>query len=262
MRQCLRCCLAELVVLAMSVPSVFSAGDLPGYTDGPFLPNSRWRVHDQSRPQPKKVAPGEGFLGATPPEDAVVLFDGTNLNAWRRSDGKPIGDGIAEGAFNIRKTGQIQTKEEFGDCQLHLEWCTPTGPEDRMNWGNSGVHLFGCFEIQILESYASFIYADGNAGAIYGQFPPLVNPAEKPGKWQSFDIVFTAPRFEGEKMMSPAYVTVVYNGVVVQNHQEILGAIAHRTLPGAYPVRERGPVLLQEHHSGVQFRNIWIRPLE
>ena len=251
-----------LTILASSVCTIVAAQDAPGYTDGPFLPNSQWRVHDQARPQPKKVTPGTGDLGTTAPADAIVLFDGTNLNAWQRTDGQPIGDGIADGAFDIVKTGQLRTKAEFGDCQLHLEWVTPLDPEDRMNWGNSGVFMMGLFELQVIEPCDSFIYADGNAGAIYGQFPPLVNPARKPGEWQSFDIFFTAPKFDGGKMLSPAYVTIVYNGVVVQNHQEILGTVSHRVHPGPYPVQEKGPVALQDHHSAVKFRNIWIRPLQ
>jgi len=250
-----------LTILALSVSHGIMAEDAPGYTDGPFLPNSQWRVHDQARPQPKIVKPGTGDLGVTAPDDAIVLFDGTNFDAWLRTDGQPIGDGIADGAFDIMKTGQLRTKEEFGDCQLHLEWVTPPGPEDRMNWGNSGVFMMGLFELQILESGANFIYADGNAGAIYGQFPPLVNPARKPGQWQSFDIFFTAPKFDDDMLLSPAYLTLVYNGVVVQNHQEILGTVSHRTLPGPYPAQEKGPIILQDHQSGVQFRNIWIRPI-
>ena len=252
------------LVLAMIL--CFTAGamadDAPGYDDGPFLTGGKWRVHDKARPQPKKVVPGTGDLGATAPNDAIVLFDGTNLEAWQRSDGQPIGKGIEGNTFDIVKTGQLQTKQEFGNCQLHVEWCTSEKPEDRMNWGNSGVFMLGIFELQIIESCDSFIYADGNAGAIYGQFPPLVNPARKPGQWQSFDIFFTPPKFDGETMSSPAYVTIVHNGVVVQNHQEILGTVSHRALPGAYPVKEKGPILLQDHHSSVKFRNIWIRPLD
>ena len=246
----------------LSVFTVAAAEDAPGYTDGPFLPNSKWRVHDQARPQPVKVTPGMGDLGVTAPEDAVVLFNGGSLDAWERTDGNPVGDGVEGGAFNIQKTGQLRTKEAFGDYQLHVEWVTPVGPENLMNWGNSGVLLMERFEIQIIESHDSFIYADGNAGSVYGQFPPMVNPARGPGEWQSFDIFFTAPRFDGETLTSPAYVTVIYNGVVVQNHREILGTVAHRNLPGAYPVMERGKILLQEHGSGVRFRNVWVRELK
>jgi len=117
-------------------------------------------------------------------------------------------------------------------------------------------------EVQIMESKATYIYADGNAGAIFGQYPPLVNPARGPLEWQSFNIFFTAPKFDGETLKSPAYLTVIYNGVLVQNHAEVLGAGRHRAAPGPYPVKERGRVMLQNHNSPVEFRNIWIRPLE
>ncbi|GHT17604.1 large, multifunctional secreted protein [Planctomycetales bacterium] len=229
----------------------------PGYTDTPVLPNSTWRVHDQSRPQPVKVAPGQGDLGATPPSDAIVLFDGSNLDQW---EGKNL-KAVEEGAFDICKTGFLATKDEFGSCQLHVEWATPTQPVDRMEWGNSGVYLLGSIEVQILESCDSYIYADGNAGAIYGQYPPLVNPARKPGEWQSFDIVFTAPKIKDGKQTEPARVTIFYNGVLVQNNVEILGASLHYDLPRPLTV-EKGKILLQEHHSPVKFRNIWVRPLD
>ena len=243
----------------------FALAEEPGYTDTPLLPHSKWRVHDQARPQPTKIEPGQGDLGVKLPSDAVILFDGTSLDAWSKDNGEPAGDGILpDGSFDILKTGQLRTKEEFGDCQLHIEW--KTSPEestiDRMNWGNSGVFMMGFFEMQIIESHDSYIYADGNAGAIYGQYPPLVNPARKPGEWQSYDFFFTAPRFDGEHMLEPAYVTIVYNGVLVQNHKPILGTVSHRDLPGKYPAKTRGPIGLQEHHSSVKFRNIWIRPLE
>ena len=255
--------ISGLVTILFSTLAVSVFAEEPGYTDTPLIPGTKWRVHDQARPQPKIVEPGKGDLGATPPADAVVLFDGTNLDQWVRSDNKPIEGGIKNGTFDIVATGQLKTKREFGDYQLHVEWRTPAITEnfDRMNQGNSGVILMGLCEIQIIESKASYIYADGNAGAIYGQFPPLVNPARKPLEWQSFDIFFTAPRFDGETLKSPAFVTVVYNGVLVQNHQQILGAVRHREVPGPYPVKEKGSVLLQEHHSPVEFRNIWIRPL-
>ena len=237
--------------------------DAPGYTDTPLIPGTTWRVHDQARPQPKIVAPGKGDIGAAAPADAIVLFDGTNLNHWVRTDGRPIEGGIKDGAFDITKTGQLRTKEEFGDFQLHIEWRTPELLEgfDRMNQGNSGVFPMGLFEVQVIESKASYIYADGNAGAIYGQFPPMVNPARGPMEWQSFDLFFTAPKFEGQTLKSPAVITLLYNGVLVHHHQEVLGAVSHREVPRPYPVMEKGPLLLQDHQSPVEFRNIWIRPL-
>ena len=133
-----------------------------------------------------------------------MLFDGKNLDQW--TGGKP--EGVEDGAINIFKTGELATKKSFGDCQLHVEWATPEKPEDPMVWGNSGIIFHGKYELQIIESHDVQIYADGIAGAIYGQTPPLVNAARKPGQWQSYDIVFTAPTFDGKKVVRPAYFTV------------------------------------------------------
>jgi hypothetical protein len=230
-----------------------------GYTDTPRLPNSPWRVHDRRRPQPPMVAPGDkaGQQPLAPPSDAVVLFDGKDLSQWEGGDPK----GIEDGCINILKTGQIQTKRHFGDCQLHLEWATPKKPENNMIWGNSGVFMLGKYELQILESHDSRIYADGIAAAVYGQTPPLVNAARKPGEWQSFDIVFTAPQFDGDKLLKPAYFTAHWNDVLVQNHTASLGPTRHREV-ATYDSRETtGPILLQQHGSAVRFRNIWVRPL-
>jgi len=249
------------IIVLFFAPSLIMAEDAPGYTDTPLIPGSKWKVHDQARPQPPKVEPGRGDLRRMPPSDAIVLFDGTNLDRWKGPDEAKKNSGIKDGAFDILVTDQLSTIEEFGDCQLHIEWMTPEKPEDRMNWGNSGVFLLGCIEIQVLESHDSFIYADGNAGAIYGQFPPLVNPARKPGQWQSFDMIFTAPKIENGKQVEPAYLTLFYNGVLVQNHREILGKVAHRDVPAPMNV-DKGPIVLQQHGSAVKFRNIWIRPIE
>ncbi len=233
-----------------------------GYEDGPFLPNSPWRVHDRKRPQPPLVAPGSAGLcpqAATPPSDAIVLFDGKNLSQWEGGNEK----GIENGCVNIVKTGELRTKKHFGDCQLHVEWATPAKADGgNMQWGNSGVLFFGLYEVQIIESHDSHIYADGNAGAIYGQYPVLVNPARKPGQWQSFDIVFLAPRFDGKKLLRPAYLTVLFNGVLVQCHRAVLGAVAHRQLPAYKAPISQGPIQLQQHGSAVRFRNIWVRPLK
>ena len=245
------------------VITVCAFAEEPGYTDTPLIPGTPWRVHDQARPQPKIIAPGVGDLGTTPPNDAIVLFDGKNLDQWIRTDGKPIERGIQDGAFDIVQTGQLRTKQEFGDFQLHIEWRPPELKEgfDRMNQGNSGLFLMGLFEIQIIESKASYIYADGNAGAIYGQHPPMVNPARGPLEWQSFDVFFSTPKFDGETLKTPATTTVIYNGVLVHHCQQIFGTTQHREVPGRYPVSEKGPLTLQDHHSPVEFRNIWIRPL-
>jgi hypothetical protein len=236
--------------------------DAPGYDDTPLLPNSPWRVHDRKRPQPVLVAPGSVGLcpqAATPPADAVVLFNGKDLSQWTGGNEK----GIEDGCINILKTGELRSKKQFGDCQLHVEWATPAKADGgNMQWGNSGVLFFGLFEVQIIESHDSHIYADGNAGAIYGQYPALVNPTRKPGEWQSFDIVFTAPHFDGTKLAQPAYLTVFYNGVLVQYHRAVMGNVAHRQLPAYNTPISEGPIVLQQHGSAVRFRNLWVRPLK
>jgi hypothetical protein len=253
---------AALMTVALIAPVGTAAEPKPshegiGYDDTPFLPNSPWRVHDRKRPQPKLVEPGQE--PGAPPADAIVLFDGKDLSKWEGGSEK----GIEDGCINILKTGQLQTKQQFGDCQLHAEWATPAkadgGP---MTWGNSGVLFLGKYEVQILESRDSRIYADGNAGAIYGQYPALVNPARKPGQWQTFDIVFTAPRFSGDKLLKPAYFTVFYNGVLVQHHKASLGPTKHRFVATYDSKETKGPILLQQHGSAVRFRNVWVRPLE
>lgn len=234
------------------------AGDELGYTDTPRLPNSPWRVHDRDRPQPPMVEPGAGEPSAAPPSDAIVLFNGKDLAEW--DGGNP--QGIEAGVINIRKTGQIQTKKQFGDCQLHVEWATPGKRDgDVMTWGNSGVFMQGKFELQIFESHDAKLYADGIAGAIYGQTPPLVNAARKPGEWQSYDIVFTAPKFDGDKLVEPAFFTVFWNGVLVHNHVASLGTTRHREVATYDSHETTGPILLQQHGSAVRFRNIWVRPL-
>lgn len=233
-----------------------------GYKDTPFLPGSQWRVHDRDRPQPPMVTPGR--TDAAPPSDAIVLFDGHNLDQWTGVDPAraELAGGIEEGAINMEKTRQIQTKQSFGDCQLHIEWATPPKPENPMNWGNSGVIFHGKYELQIIESHDLQIYADGIAGAIYGQTPPLVNAARKPGEWQSYDIVFTAPKFEGKKVLRPAYFTVFWNGVLVQYHKASLGTTRHRDVAKYDSFESTGPLVLQYHNSAVRFRNIWIRRLK
>jgi hypothetical protein len=259
-----RGCLSLVAGVTSSILMLFGergvCDDGLGYSDTPRLPNSPWRVHDRNRPQPPMVEPG-GNVGRqplAPPSDAIMLFDGKNLSQWEGGDPK----GIEDGCINILKTGQMQTKRHFGDCQLHVEWATPKKPENNLMWGNSGVYMLGKHELQIIESHDSRIYADGIAAAIYGQTPPLVNAARKPGQWQSFDIVFTAPQFDGDKRLKPAYFTVHWNGVLVQNHTASLGPTQHREV-AKYDSRETtGPILLQQHGSAVRFRNIWVRELK
>ena len=255
--------IAAIAVCPVGLGAEASHGaDGLGYDDTPMLPNSPWRVHDRNRPQAPKIAPGSAGLcaqAATPTADAIVLFDGKDLSQWDGGNEK----GIENGVINILKTGELKTKRRFGDCQFHIEWATPAKPDgNNLNWGNSGVLFLGRYELQILESHDSHIYADGNAGAIYGQSPPLVNPARKSGEWQSYDVVFLAPRFEGGKLVRPAYFTVFYNGVLVQHHYEVLGTTFHRSRPAYDSQESEGPITLQKHGSAVRFRNVWIRPLK
>jgi hypothetical protein len=205
---------------------------------------------------------------ARAPSDAVLLFDGKDLAQWRTKDGQHPAWVIKDGVLEIPPAGtpnggDMFTRREFGDCQVHLEWATPDPPQgDIMNRGNSGLYFFGVYEVQLFDSYRGGIYADGQAAAIYGQFPPLVNASRPPGQWQSFDILFTAPRFKADQLESPAYVTVFHNGVGVHHHLAILGGTGHRILPKYQPHPARGAILLQAHGNPVRFRNIWVRELE
>ncbi len=226
-----------------------------GYKHTPIQPWSGYHVHDPDRPAPRKVMPATTFGGA--PADAVVLFDGSSLAEWQPTQWK-VADGYVEAT-----EGSLVSKREFGDCQIHLEWQTPDPPRgELMNRGNSGVDLMGLFEIQIFDSYNTKIYPDGQAAALYGQAPPLVDSALPPGKWQTYDILFFAPRYKDGEMDQPARVTVLHNGVLVHHNQEIYGGTTHATLPKPYPPGvTTGPVVLGGHHNSVRFRNIWVRPI-
>lgn len=238
-----------------------------GYDDTPMLPDSEWRVHDPRRPQPRIVQPGTCSTQETPgqpPSDAIVLFDGRDMSQWIGRDGGEPKWKVADGAMKVvAKTGNIETRKHFGDCQLHVEWAAPAEVVgDSQGRGNSGVFLMGKYEIQVLDSYDNITYADGHTAAIYGQYPPLVNSSRAPGEWQTYDIFFVAPRFEGEKLVSPAYVTVIHNGVLVHHHQAIQGPTLHKALASyAIPHAPTGPLMLQDHNDPVRYRNIWIRPL-
>jgi hypothetical protein len=239
-----------------------------GYKDTPLLPGGKWHVHDGDRPQPPIISPGtcsSQEKAGSAPSDAVVLFDGTDLSRWRDGKGGPAGWQVEEGAMVISPgKGEIQSREEFGDCQVHLEFATPAPPKGRdQDRGNSGLMLFGRYEIQVLDSFENLTYADGQAAAIYGQYPPLVNASRKPGEWQTYDVVFTAPRFKADgSVESPAYVTMLHNGVLVHNHTPLVGAVAFRALAKYTPHGPKGPILLQDHGHRVRFRNIWVREIK
>jgi hypothetical protein len=236
-----------------------------GYTDTPFLPGNRWRVHDGQRPQPKIISPGTASTQdkpGAPPSDAVVLFDGKDLAHWRGSDQKPVAR-LEDGAMIIERDSPT-SKEEFGDCQLHVEFATPDPPKGRdQGRGNSGVMIMGRYEIQVLDSFDNLTYPDGQAAAIYGQYPPLVNASRKPGEWQTYDIVFTAPRFKPDGTVeTPAYVTMFHNGVLVHNHTALLGSVVFRDLARYTKHGPKGPIALQAHGNPVRYRNIWVREIK
>jgi hypothetical protein len=241
--------------------------DRRGYNDTPQLPNQPWKVHDMARPRPPKVAPGP-YVSAPPPSDAIVLFDGKDLSKWvaqiRGGATTEPKWKVENGYFEIvPRTGRLATKEKFGDVQLHIEWMIlPDTPGSGQNKGNSGVEIMGRYEIQVLESYENVTYADGQAASIYGQWPPLVNASRPPGEWNVYDIFFEAPRFDGEKLVKPAYVTVVHNGVMVHHRQEILGRAIHRRVATYAPHAPEESLTLQDHGHPVRYRNIWVRRLK
>jgi len=206
-------------------------------------------------PKPEVVDPGDA---QTPPSDAVVLFDGSDLSAWKGGENWVIKDGYA-----IPEKNGITSKQAFGDVQVHLEWAAPEEVKGTgQGRGNSGIYLMGKYEVQILDSYENDTYFDGQAGSIYKQWPPLVNACRKPGEWQTYDILFTAPRFDDQKKLArPGFVTVLHNGVVVQNHAELLGGTFYDQPPHYEPHPEKLPMQIQFHGNPVRFRNIWVREL-
>ena len=226
---------------------------------------SRWPQHSTDRPQPAIVTPAPVPGLVPPPSDAIALFDGRSLAEWHTADSipGPARWKISDGAFEVVPgAGGLQTVRSFGDVQLHVEWMSPhpaTGTaQDR---GNSGVFLMGRYEVQVLDSWRSATYPDGQAGAIYGQFPPLVNASLPPGRWQSFDIVFRRPHFRDGQLVVPARMTVLHNGILVHEDVVLQGPTSHRTRAPYAPHAERLPIMLQDHGHRVKFRNIWVREL-
>lgn len=228
-----------------------------GYKDTPKLPWIDFLVHDPDRPAPVKVDPGAAPAPAPIPADAIILFEGSDLSRWRKSQWKVESGEIVAGK------GSLVSKEEFGDMQLHVEWMAPADWEGPWyNRGNNGVVLMGSYEIQIFDSYNEKLYPDGQAAAVYAQTPPLVNACRPPGEWQSYDIVFTAPRFKDGKLVSPPRVTMHHNGVLVHLNQEIYGTTPHKRVPGPHKNITAGPLALGGHDCPVRFRNIWVRKLD
>jgi len=228
-----------------------------------------WPQHDLERPQPPIVTPGTSSTPdapGQPPSDAIILFDGTDLKAWKSSkSGGPAGWKVENGYMEVVKgTGSIETKQAFGDVQLHIEFRTPTPPEgESQGRGNSGVFFMGGrYEVQVLDSYENKTYPDGQAAALYGQYPPLVNASLPPGQWQVYDIAFEAPRFgDRGQVLSPARVTVSHNGVLVQHASELIGPTANKARPPYEAHAAKLPISLQDHSNPMRFRNIWVREL-
>ncbi len=266
-------CLVAVIAVAVCVPVVAAfdlisrktaEGTIVGYQDTPLMPwtGNKYHVHDPDRPIPPVVIPrpvGSPLPAAPAPSDATVLFDGKDVGRW-----KPSSWEVQDGALQAGHES-LESKEAFGDCQLHVEFATPTDVSGEfMNRGNSGVLLMGKYELQIFDSWHEHpqqIYPDGQAASIYGQTPPLANACLPPGQWQSFDIVFTAPVFADGKLAQPATVTMYHNGVLVHLGQEIMGEMAHRQIVPCAPHPAKLPLVLQGHGSAVRFRNVWIRPL-
>jgi hypothetical protein len=210
-------------------------------------------------PVPPVVTPGQ--TGA-PPSDAIVLFDGSDLSGWSAQNGGDAGWQVEGGVMTVVPgSGNIVTRRGFGDLQLHIEWQTPSGVLGvGQGRGNSGIYFMERYELQVLDSYDNRTYSNGQAGAIYKQHIPMVNASRKPGEWQSYDVVFTPPRFgEDGTLSSPAYMTVFHNGVLIQNHVELRGPTEYIGKPPYEAHADRLPLLLQDHGNPVSYRNIWVR---
>jgi len=230
--------------------SLLLAADLSTALANEYLPGIKW-------PEPMVVTPGE--QNSLPPSDAVVLFDGTDLAQWENGENWPVADGVA-----FSGKGYITSKPKFGDCQVHLEWSAPMPAKgEGQGRGNSGLFLMGIYEIQVLDSYQSKTYPDGQAGAIYKQTPPMVNVMRPPGEWNAYDIFWTRPRFNADGLLkSPAYITAVHNGVLILNHFELQGHTPY-DVPAKYTQHaDKLPISLQDHGNPVRFRNIWVREIE
>ena len=227
------------------------AGSLtPAASGQEYLSGITWQ-------KPPIVKPGE--TDDDPPSDAVVLFGGEDLSHWKNAEGWKVEDGVM-----VVGKGAIESKEEFGDCQVHIEWSAPTPPKGQSQGrGNSGVFLMGKYELQVLDSYENETYYDGQAGAIYKQTPPMVNATRPPGEWNTYDIFWTAPRFnEDGSLKSPAYITAVHNGVLILNHFELKGDTPYNRPPKYTAHEAKGPIGLQDHSNPVKFRNIWVREIK
>ncbi len=250
-----------LAALSTFTTAVHAEGGF--YGDAPDATHP-WAIHDMNRPQPPRVEPGKN--GAAP-SDAIVLFSGKaeEIEKWQ-SDKQPaeptkweVKDGVLQ---CVPGSGYIRTKEEFADCQLHIEWSAPSKVEgNSQGRGNSGVFLMGQVEVQVLDNYNNPTYPDGFASSIYGINPPMANVLNAPGEWQSYDIIFRRPIFKDGQEIDPGYITVFVNGVCTQDHTRLEGGGGHMRRSSPRPFPEKGPLKLQDHGNPVRYRNIWYRPL-
>lgn len=227
-------------------------------------PVGKWKIHDMSRPKPEVVQPAEQLLPLPAPKGAVVLFDGTDFSHWSGANHEPPKWKIEKDFMEIVPgTGGIQSRESFGDVFLHAEWASPDEPDRRgQDRGNSGIFFMGLYELQVLDSYQADTYADGQAGALYGQAPPRFNACRPRGEWNSYDIAFRRPRFSSMgKLLSPARITVVHNGILIQDNEEYWGPTSWLKYLPYKAHADALPIALQEHNGKVRFRNIWAIPL-
>jgi hypothetical protein len=273
-----RIVLALFAVVAIRL-SALAADDAPakvntdGFTNTPIVPGTQWHIHDRDRPQPPVVTPAASpTLGAPPPADAEVIFDGKDLSKWQLYNGQDVNWRLTNGYMETVARGtNIRTRGKWADFELHLEWAAPNPPvrSEGQARGNSGICINNLYEVQVLDSYHSMTYPDGQAGAIYGQMPPLVNACLPPGEWQTYDISFVSPRWnEQGELVKKAVITVKQNGVTVQDHYELtgctdgIGAVPWKSI-GDYTRKHPPEVFIGiqgDHAPGVRFRNIWIRP--
>jgi hypothetical protein len=244
----------------LAVSLALAAHAVPARAESP----ARFKAHDLGRPRPQVVKPAPQALPVPAPPDAVVLFDGTSLAEWRSADGGPAKWVVKDGALeSVPGSGYLQSARGFGDVQLHVEWAAPVPARGTSQGrGNSGVFLMGLYEVQVLDSYENDTYPDGQAAAIYGQYPPLVNASRPPGEWQTYDIAFRRPRFRPDGTLStPARITVIHNGVLVQDGVEPWGPTAWLQALPYTSHAEKLPLSLQDHGNPVRYRNIWLREL-
>ena len=248
----------QTMATALAVSAAASAVWAGLYGDTPDAKHA-WAVHDNNRPRPPIITADPG----KPPSDAVVLFDGSSLDAWLDKDGKPCRWAVIDGAMQVVPgTGEVQTKASFGDCQLHIEFATPAKVEGgSQGRGNSGVFLMGMHEIQVLDCFDNDTDPDGQCSSVYAENPPLVNACRKPGEWQTYDIVFQQPIWDGETLKHPGTVTVIHNGVLTQDNWEFEGLSTHCQRRPLKPYAAKLPLRLQDHNNPMRFRNIWIREI-